>query len=86
MFGDICPTCNTTTPCGCETETEESPCLPGPANAECDEWQSAYCVFWMGDPIPGTPIQKRTRMTEIIFHLLDRIKQLEADVLELQTP
>jgi len=75
MLGDICNVCNCpAVSCTCETEpVPEVPCETG----ECSEWLPMSCVFWMGDPIPGTPIKKGTRLTEVVTHLLSRIKALE---------
>ena len=87
MFGDICPSCQSSTPttCGCHCQEEDpSPCLPGPNNGECENWVSLACAFWMGDPIPGTPIKKGTRGTEVVSYLLAQIADLKEQLLALQ--
>lgn len=86
MLGDnICATHNVQTSscgCGCSDHEEPQPQLPScPTDGECESWLGMECVFWMGDPIPGTPIKKGTRMTEVVLYLLNRIKDLEDSIL-----
>lgn len=88
MLGDFCSSCGgpctcSHSDCGCSNSEADcgcggSPCLPGPENAECSDWVRAECVFWMGDAIPGTPIKKGVRLTEIVTYLLARIADHEA--------
>lgn len=83
MLGDVCEVC-APNPCGCPVvEEEASPCIPGPENGECPTWIDFKCLFWMGDPIAGTPIKKGTRGTEVLYYLLNRIKELETAVADL---
>lgn len=87
MFGDLCPHCNSSTPssCGCPSHEEEaSPCLPGPGNGECETWVPLSCAFWTGDPIPGTPIKKGTKGTEIITYLLAQIAELKQQLADME--
>lgn len=84
MLTDSCTVCHQhTSDCTCEQE-EATPCLPKPDSGECPDAISLACVFWMGDPIAGTPIKKGTRGTEILFYLLDEIKLLKQRVLDLE--
>lgn len=89
-FGDYCGNCNQpcgscTCECGCNNEcAENEPCLPGPDGSECKDWLKAECVFWMGDDIPGTPIKKGVRLTEIITYLLARIANHEGRIVALE--
>lgn len=74
MLGDNnCHSCGHD-PCSCNSEPQ--PCVPC-SDGECEIWVPAKCVFWTGDPIPGTPIKKGTRLTEVITHLIARIVALE---------
>jgi len=83
MLGDVCTSCqHTTSECTCP----EGPCLPSNDVAECEDWLSMTCVFWMGDDIPGTPIKKGTRMSEVVTYFLAEIKALKARVTTLETP
>lgn len=82
MLGDICTTCNcphgTGTCDACKSCCDEAqPNLPC-TDDECKTWVPMHCVFWMGDAIPGTPIVKGTRLTEVVTHLISRIVALEA--------
>lgn len=82
MFGDNCTVC-APDPCTCTCDTPEEdpqPCLPGPSNSECEVWLPMSCVYWMGDPIAGTPIKKGTKLTEVVFYLVNRIAELQDEV------
>lgn len=82
MFGDICPSCQLDAIyCNCDSVTVSAPCRdPEPCfpceSGDCSTWISTDCVFWMGDPIPGTPIIKGTKLSEVVIYLLSRINTL----------
>lgn len=84
MLGDTCQSCGhnhdscsckkTTEDCGCGNPQPNIPCT----SSECPEWWDLKCGFWMGSPIPGTPIKKGTKATEIVMFLLQEINTLKA--------
>jgi len=88
ILGDYCTQCNQPcNDCNCDCDCGcggSQPCLPGDENGECKDWIKAECVFWMGDDIPGTPIKKGVRLTEIITYLLARIANHETRITDLE--
>lgn len=84
MLGDTCQKCGQPATVCSGTCEEKSPCLPANDKGECPDWVPMKCVFWTEDPIPGTPIKKGTRMTEVVTYLINRIKELESRVADLE--